>query len=346
MNLTPDILQSMTIKVVTQYMTKQAASLSDAVAAEARLQEMNADQTKRLIEASNSVCYLRKLASAEDKTEEFPVASYEEVLEKMATTPTIQAPSDTVQVQEKQAAAAQHSFELEEREKIAMVAKEVVRCRGSLEKIAMDKISLHDELLTAASSVKKDPLALEKIAHVATPESYEQLLKLAGVQDDHKTRPAALFREGDLNGVTKLAGLLKKAEALVEEEKRLQDLEKRAFSIIEPFAKGVAGLARKAVTGTAGWIQSAAKNSSGISNAIKEGKKTNPNFGRSDAIKNFKADAATMGHTAAVGKHGFTPTMLNSMNGATKLTLATAPMMSVPGASVWDKLHGTTGSGQ
>lgn len=78
-DLTPEALQNISVKCASLYMTKQA-SLSDAIAKEAQELELNPDQIKRVIETTNTITYLRQLEGAGDRTFEFPLANYKEVM--------------------------------------------------------------------------------------------------------------------------------------------------------------------------------------------------------------------------------------------------------------------------
>lgn len=80
--LTSERLQDIAVGCVTKFMNKQA-SLSEAIAKEAMDLELNPDQTKRVIEASNTIAYLRQLEKSADRTFEFEVADYTKVMTNM-----------------------------------------------------------------------------------------------------------------------------------------------------------------------------------------------------------------------------------------------------------------------
>lgn len=80
--LTPERLQEIAVGCVTKFVQKQA-SLSEAIAKEAMDLELNSDQTKRVIEASNTIAYLRQLEKSADRTFEFDVADYTKVMAHM-----------------------------------------------------------------------------------------------------------------------------------------------------------------------------------------------------------------------------------------------------------------------
>lgn len=80
--LNNDNLQNIAARCTAVFLNKQA-SLSEALAKEAMDLELNPDQIKRAIEATNTVAYLKQLEDSPDRTFEFPVADYKEVIAKM-----------------------------------------------------------------------------------------------------------------------------------------------------------------------------------------------------------------------------------------------------------------------
>jgi hypothetical protein len=80
--LTPERLQEIAVGCVTQFIQKQA-SLNEAISKEAMDLELNPEQTKRVIEASNTIAYLRQLEKSADRTFEFEVADYGKVMANM-----------------------------------------------------------------------------------------------------------------------------------------------------------------------------------------------------------------------------------------------------------------------
>lgn len=363
MDLTPDKLQAMAVSVVTRYMTKQA-SMSESVAQEAKAGDLNPEQIKRLIEASNSIAYLRQLQDSADKTFEFPVAEYKDVLTSLVTSGQPPAPvSGEAKVTERQAPIQPDQvvdpFEPSEQEKVAMVAREVVRVRGQLTKMAYDKSETCMNILTLAPVLRKDPLAFEKIAYVVEESDFDKMLALVGIEKKASANNV-LFRDSDLESTKNLYNLLKSAEQLVEKEAHFKDLEKRANSILMEkqaligfIGKGL-GWATGALSKKVGSMASNATSGSlAMSKTLKQGAEANKaaavskgldpkdakKFTRKDAHAQWNEYAAKHGTAAAHENFGWKPTVLNRMSTSTKLTIATAPLMAQPGASAWDRLH-------
>ena len=352
MNLTPDALQSLSVKVVTMFMNKQA-SLSDAVAEVSLNQSLNPEQIKRLIEASNSIAYLRQLQSTSDRTFEFPVAEYNQVLSKMALPESLDtSPTTSPQVVEKQAEAQDFNFDFSEQEKVAMLAREVIGVKGGLEKMAFDKEELTYSLLQASGRLSKDPLALEKLTHVADEDSFKPLSSLLGKTGFEKSasvkEPAFghIFKSSELKEAEALCGLYKQAVALLAKEKEMSDfyakgleiLEKKAF--LNPIA-GAGWLIGKGITGAKNFATSTSKaliNRSQLNKAVHRAQHINPKATKQDVLDKWHADAAIGGREVATKMNKFKPTPFAKMGVGTGLTLATAPLTEHK-TNVWDTLH-------
>lgn len=82
MNVTPEQIRDIAVKVIEDYINKQVP-MNCSIAQRATDLELNPEQIKRVIEAANSIGYLKLLSMAQDRTFEFPVASYEEVMKEM-----------------------------------------------------------------------------------------------------------------------------------------------------------------------------------------------------------------------------------------------------------------------
>lgn len=236
-SLTTNSLQDIAVKCVSQYMNKMA-SLNEALAKEAQELELNPEQIKRTIETTNTLAYLRMLKEASDRTFEFPVADYNGVLsamvmpEKQASQYADSEAGDTASnsISEENEHVTK-KYNLDPQEKRAMLAKETMRCREVLTKMAEEKTSVFIELVDQANLVGKDPLALEKLAEVFGEDSFYQARSLCGIEKTASIGKEVFFTE-ELSGVEKLKGLYKKAHDLVKEEAELSAFVKRAEAVL------------------------------------------------------------------------------------------------------------------
>lgn len=249
MELTPERLQSIAIDCVTQFMNKQA-SLSEAIAKEAQCLELNSEQTKRVIEATNTIAYLRQLEKAADRTFEFPVADYGDVMTAMCVPDMQKAASDeseedddeekedkkeekesdSEEKEEKSESKEETKDEDEEKkeqqEKVAMLTREFFRAKSNLEKIACDKIDLHLRLSAAASILHKDPQGLEKLAEVVAEDDFQATTTLCGLEK--RACENLVFTDRELDSARTVYSLYKEAQELVKTEAEITDFVKRA----------------------------------------------------------------------------------------------------------------------
>lgn len=82
MNIAPEQIRDYAVKAVEGFINNQVP-LSTSISTMAVDMELNPEQIKRLVEATNTICQLKLISMAEDRTFEFPVAKYEEVLKEM-----------------------------------------------------------------------------------------------------------------------------------------------------------------------------------------------------------------------------------------------------------------------
>lgn len=251
-NLTPELLQDISVQVVAKFMSKQA-SLSEAIADKAKSMELNPEQIKRVIESSNTIAYLRQLEDAKDRSFEFPVAEYHDVMGRMVlpdSSPTVDstvaplAPplGEKVEVTKtagiktnplnEKAPVSQIDLNApeEEQQKIAMLIKETLRAKQTLQKMAEEghMISLRLEQLSAR--VQKDPAGFEKLAHVAAEENLGSLSVLCGFEKTAET--GSVFLSSELKDVMSLNSLFKEAKDLLTKQSELEVFVSRATNIL------------------------------------------------------------------------------------------------------------------
>lgn len=338
MELTSDTIQNVSVKVVAKFLNKQA-SLNQAIAEEAKNLNLNPEQVKRIIEASNSIAYLRQLQSSEDRTFEFPVADYKGVMSSLTLPePENQGTKPTVTTVEKQAEQKANDFDLCEQEKIAMLAKELFKSQQSLEKIAHDKAIVAQNLLTKAASIKTETNLLEKVAYVVEESDFDRMLNLVGLEKTACKR--VLVTDSELTQVKEVYNLIKQADEILAHEKEVKAFIEKATDILEK--KAFFQLAGKALgsglRAVGNSVSNLTKATTGISHAVSNAKKTNPKANRFTVIKDYNRDAFLKGKPYASKVHGFTPTLANKVSGGVALSVGFAPL-SDHKTNVWDTLH-------
>ena len=249
--LTPQALQDISVRVVSKFMSKQA-SLSEGVASEASNLELNPEQIKRVIEASNSVAYLRQLQDAPDRTFEFPVADYNQVLGCIALPDGVEPGStqpttigEVGGVVEKQAGGEGrdvNTFSFNEHEKLVLLSRELIKVASQVQSLEMDEIVLKERLLKHAYFFSKEPFALEKLAEVADEEDYAPLVKLARLEGVQKATKK-VFKEADLGHAKELVHLYHKAKETSSKKTKATGHRKQAEEILTK-AAGLTGAAK------------------------------------------------------------------------------------------------------
>ena len=271
-NLTPEALQDISVRVVCKYMTKQSC-LSEAIVKEAKDLELNPDQIKRVIEASNTIAYLRQLEDASDRTFEFPVAEYRDIMGRMVLpaqpSPVVEKTAAAISRDktvvpnplDEQAPETQINSSISEQEKVAMLVKETLRVKHTITKMAEDGFIMSMRLEKMASKISTDPKAFEKLSHVASEEDLNSLLVLCGLEKTSSTN-SSVFVNSELTDVLSLNSLFKEARDMVMIQKQGEAfvkratevlIEKKAFSpigsAVEFAGKGIGWVAGKAVQG-------------------------------------------------------------------------------------------------
>lgn len=234
--LTTDKLQDISVRVVSKFMTKQA-SLTDAISEEAKSLELNPEQIKRVIESSNTIAYLRQLETATDRSFEFPVATYNEVMGKMVLPDS--STSYVGKVEPKvEPALAKTAFvisSVSEQEKVAMLRKETLRVRQTLTKMAEDSVGMTMQLEQIASKVQKDPFAFEKLASVASEEDLPMLVALCSLEKSAATS-GSVFSKQELADATSLNTMFKEAKTMISNKNQAGAFVKQATEVLEKIA--------------------------------------------------------------------------------------------------------------
>lgn len=236
-NLTPELLQDLAVRVVTKFMTKQA-SLTDAIAEEAKTLELNPEQIKRVIEVSNTTAYLRQLEDAKDRSFEFPIANYRDIMGRMvlpdAKSPTV---SETIvsfpeKVEVINSTPINIDSGRQEQEKVAMLIKETLKVKQTMTKLAEEGHILYLQLEKYASIIQKDPNGFEKLAYVAQEKDLDSLAVLCSLEKAASTEIGSVFTSLELKDALSLISLFKEAQVLSSEYKELETFTKRATDIL------------------------------------------------------------------------------------------------------------------
>lgn len=175
MNLTVDALKQLAAGVVAGF-TIGGTPLNEGIIKVASDNQFNPEQIKRLVEASNQIAYLHKMAETTDRTFEFEVANYDDIIGSFLTTDGIskqassndKSPLDIVMaareaVLEKRASESVNEL-FSDAEKLQMLESQFYSGRSRLEDMHIESHNIAEALVKQANMLKQDPEALDKIA--------------------------------------------------------------------------------------------------------------------------------------------------------------------------------------
>ena len=232
--------------------------LNEGIAKCASENALNEDQLKRLIETSNSTAYLELMKTAQDRTFEFPVAEYSQVMVKVAfpqdlildiasqRDPGKVSTGDGRSINKKDIGTEPRTRDDEMLNKqashdelLVLLSKQQINNKVALEKAAVDKQIICLEIDEAIRALRKDTYALEKLAEVSEEAEFTTLQKFF---HEKKALEQLVFRDNELKTARNLVGLLKAAKEIIAEEQKLATIEKRSRKILQKCAgvpKGV-----------------------------------------------------------------------------------------------------------
>jgi hypothetical protein len=228
-------LQDIAVQSVTEFFNN-SVSLNDSLCKQASDRGLNKDQLARAVEATNTLAYLRSIDVAKDRTSEFPLASYDEIV-KMAS-----LPESLLKPVEKKAAleaswtkieeevdlvkqandALAYSFpELSPKEQALHLQKYAQINSKALEKAREDLEYAGLELVKQAKILKEDLLGLEHLSATSLDDAkFEKVASLVfgpgTKRKDYATTPG-LFKSAELSVAQNFVNSYSEAEKLYEE---------------------------------------------------------------------------------------------------------------------------------
>lgn len=287
-SISSDQIRDISIKTVEGFLNNKVP-LSVGLAKQASMLELNPEQIKRSIEATNSIAYLKVLQLSDDRTSEFPLCKYAEVMAHIAM------PNEVIV--KKASAVGKSTYQaqfvptpLNDAESRVAFNKMASLNQGILQNLKDRAVTIVPEMIKLASTIKKDERALEKLATVSADSEFNALstLVFGSIQIHSDT---GLFKSAELKEVTSLKDLYKEAKELqvsIAEKQSLADrseLVKVAFlgAAVEGFGKIVgkglgAAIAKPIGTLGKGIANSSSNMGNAAANKVKSafGMKTTP----------------------------------------------------------------------
>lgn len=324
MDTSPDQIRDIAVKVVGQFISN-STPLSDGVADAAKSLGLNSEQVKRIIEATNSIAYLKLLEGSSDRTFEFPVAKYEDVMRSIVMPVNLEqtAVVESSELNKEASYSEEYTAHMSLGEKYVVVFNEMLSNKYSLEKIAYDLQEVGMLIEQSILTLKRDPEGLDKFAEVSNENHYSKVSMLMhGMVKEASDN--SVFRDAELKEARNLADLFKQAELLIIEKKSREEMHEKMAGILGAVAK----LPGKAIGGVVkGTSYGAGKVAGGVVGA-----------GLGVAGKAVgkvlrKPQIGTNG--VPTGKKMFRP----GIGGAALAVLGSYGMTAKSGPDVWDALH-------
>jgi len=187
MDMSVDFLKNVGAGVVAAFRTG-GVPLTDGIVKVASENQLNAEQTARLVETVNQLAYLSGPHVSMDKSAEFPLASYEDVLTAIMTPPSIEKTASlyhrpsplSLLAEPMEKVASEHVFQLDPAEARKQMEREFYSGRDRLRNMDIEEQNIVEGLLKSAAVVGSDPQALSKIAALTGGDSrkYGELCNL------------------------------------------------------------------------------------------------------------------------------------------------------------------------
>lgn len=243
-NISIPELQEIAVQCTSDFFNNNTP-LNESLAKQASLRDLNSDQLQRAIEATNTLTYLKSIDVAKDRTSEFPVANYSEIvklacipesLQKIAEFETAKVGPDLV----KQAEDAMFVSEVSvlESQKPGYIYK-LARITGrALEDAKIDLSIQGEKLIKIAKEIKADPQAIEHLsASSATSQEFTKIASLIfGSELKRKDFVTGMFKSAEISTAQSFVDnfrqaqdLFNKVNHLEKSHTKLAEMEKLAF---------------------------------------------------------------------------------------------------------------------
>lgn len=363
-----EMLGTLAAKAVSIYLTRQVP-LTDAVISISREENLNIEQTKRLVEATNQVAYLKILETAKDRTFSFELADVDTVLSSISTpevsvvkqasaTAFRPAPLQLLFSKEghtKQACELDVNIDL-----VPMLPALVASYKSTIENGNMTKQACAEKIVRLIEEIKDEPYLLSKIAasKAANTSDMNSLLGQVGTLEKVANQYLT-FKPGELKKIAELDATISELKKISSDIKLAQDsLEKVSFMAISGrIAGSIFGRKNTGITDTSIFRNTtAARSMATNSSTVKRGYQSYPG-------QMAKSASATDGGGLPSPSEGFkqnfkkgllykvlpkNKTFMERVTGlASKgVTVADYGFMRetiAPKHSVWDSLHNTGG---
>lgn len=244
----PD-LQDIAVQATSAFYN-DGVPLNETLAKCASDKGLNSDQLQRAVEATNTLTFLKSASVDKDRTKEFPLADYREIL-KLASIPDKLLDStqqQSISGQEKVAHVPYISIvkqaedaikfefpKLSDKEKVIYLQKYAQVNKRDLENAEINLARVTDEFVKSANQFKNNPQAVELLsATSANNDTFEKIAKLLFNTDiERKDYFKGIFKSASVSEAQRIVHLYKQSEEAYKtvqyHQKAQQELEKLSF---------------------------------------------------------------------------------------------------------------------
>ena len=260
-HMSSEQLRDLSIKVVEGFLNDKIP-LSEGLAKQAAANDLNADQVQRCVEACNTISFLKIMGAAQDRTFEFPLCDYGDVMTKAAmpdmtkvasakkqggaslnaaVEPLEKTASEESSEKASEEASEEAGSQFSHKEQVFFMVKEAAANDRAVEDLECRSVQLVSELTKIASEISKDSAALDKIACVVEAGNVQAITSLVFGQPqavpDFGAGAEGMFKQAELKSVATLQDLYKQAKLVRDELNSRRELQKRAADLQDGMKK-------------------------------------------------------------------------------------------------------------
>lgn len=255
MQFDQDTIKELAVHAVQRFVSDKTP-LDESIAERAKAFHLNEEQVRRVVEATNTIAFLKLRESAEDKTFEFKVASFQGVMDCLVGAPS-SAPyvsmddiSMDKEAGELEKVASESPLEISDDLKHVLLNRHYHHVRAEIEKVAMDLYSCTDALERNVPVLVKQANWQERLSVVSTETEYAQIMSAFGNSGFEKKASLEdlVFVGKELEIAKTTVSLIKQAGQLKTRQAELETMEKRAYAALATLVgrglRGVRGTAK------------------------------------------------------------------------------------------------------
>lgn len=247
MQFDQDTIKDIAVHCVQRFVSDKTP-LDVSIAEKAKSFQLNEEQVRRVVEATNTIAFLKLRDGASDKTFEFQVASFQGVMNALVGAPSthgyVLMDSDEEPSLSKQASESEYSVDLSDDQKHLLLGKHLHHVRGEMEKVALDYFGVTADLEKYVFALTKQANWQERLEKAANKD-FDKIMSVFGNNGFEKKASLEdiIFVGKELEVANSVVSLIKQASELSVRKSELETMEKRAWAALASLVgKGLRGI--------------------------------------------------------------------------------------------------------